>query len=131
MGPVIERITLHLLALDGTTVALDTDWCYRPEDPYAVRLDFGPETDGACWVLSRELLMAAPHGPVGDGDIHLAPLGDGRLCLVLGARAGMVMLSVGTAELEAFLAATAELVPPGTESERIDWEGGLASLLSA
>ncbi|GAA2096732.1 SsgA family sporulation/cell division regulator [Kitasatospora saccharophila] len=131
MGPVTERITLHLLAPDGTTVHLDTDWRYRPDDPYAVRLDFGPRAAGAGWVLSREMLLAALHGPVGDGDIHFAPLDDGSLRLVLGGAGGPVALSVDCAALAAFLAATLELVPLGTEFERIDWDGGLAGLLSA
>ncbi|BAJ32654.1 MULTISPECIES: SsgA family sporulation/cell division regulator [Kitasatospora] len=131
MGPVTERITLHLLAPDGTTVRLDTDWRYRPDDPYAVSLEFGPRAAGARWVLSREMLLASLHGPVGDGDIHFAPLDDGMLCLALGGAGGTVVLTAECAAIAAFLAATAELVPLGSESERIDWDGGLADLLSA
>jgi len=131
MGPVTERITLHLLAPDGTPVDLDTDWRYRPDDPYAVRLDFGPRAAGAGWVLSREMLLAALHGPVGDGDIHFAPLDDGSLCLVLGGAGGPVALSVDRDALAGFLTATLELVPLGSEFELIDWDGGLAGLLSA
>ncbi|QKW23224.1 SsgA family sporulation/cell division regulator [Kitasatospora sp. NA04385] len=131
MGPVIERITLHLLAHDGTTVDLDTDWRYRPDDPYAVSIDFGPRAAGAGWVLSREMLLAALHGPVGDGDIHFAPLDDGSLCLVLGGAGSPVALTVDCVALAEFLATTVELVPLGSEFERIDWDGGLAGLLSA
>ncbi|MFJ1754772.1 SsgA family sporulation/cell division regulator [Kitasatospora sp. NPDC088134] len=131
MGPVTERITLYLLTPEGTAAALETEWHYRPDDPYAVRLEFGPETAGACWVLSREMLVAALSCPVGEGDIQLAPTEDGLLCLALGSRAGVVLLSTEAAPVEQFLNATAELVPFGTESERIDWDGGLAALLSA
>ncbi len=131
MGPVTEQLVLHLLAPDGSAVALDTDWRYRPDDPYAVHLDFGPRAAGASWVLSREMLLAALHGPVGEGDIRCAPLGDDSLGLVLGHGAAAVVLAVERAELAAFLAATAEAVPLGGESERIDWDGGLAGLLSA
>ncbi|MEU3492799.1 SsgA family sporulation/cell division regulator [Kitasatospora cineracea] len=131
MGPVTEQLVLHLLAPDGSAVALDTDWRYLPDDPYAVRLDFGPRAAGASWVLSRETLLAALHGPVGEGDIRCAPLDGDCLGLVLGHGAAAVVLAVGRAELAAFLAATAEAVPLGRESERIDWDGGLAGLLSA
>ncbi|MFB7950393.1 SsgA family sporulation/cell division regulator [Kitasatospora phosalacinea] len=131
MGPVTERITLYLLAPDGAAVHLDADWHYRPDDPYAVSLDFGPRAAGAGWVLSREMLLAALHGPVGEGDIHFAPVDDGLLCLVLGGAGGSVVLTVDCAAIAGFLAVTLELVPLGSEFERIDWDGVLAALLSA
>ncbi|MFF4343247.1 SsgA family sporulation/cell division regulator [Kitasatospora sp. NPDC001540] len=131
MGPVTERIPLHLLAPDGAAVRLETDWRYQPDDPYAVSLDFGPRAAGAGWVLSREMLLAALHGPVGEGDLHFAPVDDGLLCLVLGGAGGSVVLTVECAAIAAFLTATLELVPLGGESERIDWDRELAGLLSA
>ncbi|MFJ4677392.1 MULTISPECIES: SsgA family sporulation/cell division regulator [Kitasatospora] len=131
MGPVTEQITLHLLIPDGSTVALDTDWRYRPDDPYAVRLDFGERAAGASWVLSREMLLASLCGPVGEGDIRFTPIDGGLLRLVLGRAGDSVVLTVDRAELAAFLTATTESVPLGKESERIDWDGGLAGLLSA
>ncbi|MER5641322.1 SsgA family sporulation/cell division regulator [Kitasatospora sp. NPDC002227] len=108
---------------------LDVEWRYRPDDPYAVRLDFGPATTG--WLLSRETLAAGLRRPAGDGDVHVEPAEDGSVLVALIGRTGAALLAAPAAALERFLAETEGLVPQGREPSWIDWEEGVRVLLSA
>jgi hypothetical protein len=121
------RMTMRLLAA-GTWHELEVGCQYWPEDPYAVLLDFG--TDRTVWILSREMLTAGLVLPVGEGDVRVGPADGGRVLVELG-RAERVRLSVPADALDRFLAETRELVPPGAEAGRIDWDLCIRELLSA
>ncbi|MDX3239480.1 SsgA family sporulation/cell division regulator [Streptomyces sp. ME03-5709C] len=134
MRELTGQLPLRLITGTRRVLDLSADCRYRPDDPYTVRMGFG-HSEGARakaqWALSRELLLAGLAVPAGDGDVHVAPDGHARTRITLAGPGGTAVLQVATAELAGFLAATAELVPLGTESTRIDWDACIAGLLSA
>lgn len=134
MRALTEHLPLRLITATGRVLDLSADCQYRADDPYTVRMRFGHEKGAgaeAQWVLSRELLLAGLAAPAGDGDVHVSPDDHAHTLIALAGPDGTAVLQVLTAELARFLAATAELVPLGTESTRIDWDACIAGLLSA
>ncbi|MET9878792.1 SsgA family sporulation/cell division regulator [Actinacidiphila glaucinigra] len=133
MRALTEHLSLRLITGTRRVLDLSADCQYRPDDPYTVRMRFGHGDGGdeAEWVLSRELLLAGLAAPAGDGDVHVEPGDHAHTMITLAGPGGTAVLQVATGELARFLAATAELVPLGTEGTRIDWDACIAGLLSA
>jgi hypothetical protein len=133
MRALTERLSLRLITGARRFLELSADCHYRPDDPYTVRMRFGhgDGADGAEWVLSRELLLAGLAASAGDGDVHVEPGDHTHTLITLASPGGSAVLQIATGELARFLAATAELVPLGTEGARIDWDTCIAELLSA
>ncbi|WP_158702538.1 SsgA family sporulation/cell division regulator [Kitasatospora sp. MMS16-BH015] len=121
-------MTMRLLVVE-TWHELEVECQYWPEDPYAVLLDFG--TGRTEWILSREVLTAGLVGPAGEGDVHVEPADGGRVHVALGRGERVALLSLPADGLDRFLAETRELVPPGAEPGRIDWDLCIRELLSA
>ncbi|MDX2649896.1 SsgA family sporulation/cell division regulator [Streptomyces sp. PA03-1a] len=133
MRALTEHLSLRLITGTRRFLDLSADCRYRSDDPYIVRMRFGLD-DGAGeaeWVLSRELLLAGLAASAGDGDVHVEPGDHAHTLITLAAPGGTAVLQVATGELARFLAATAELVPLGTEGGHIDWDACIAGLLSA
>ena len=133
-------VTLHLVGpADWTEVPALL--CYDADDPFAVRIAFGDDTegdpdtdpdDGITWLLSRELLQAGLDRPAGDGDVRLWPARGALDCLHLHLRApsGEAMFEVSRASVAAFLRGTEALVPTGEESNHLTLDAELQVLLS-
>ncbi|MFJ8043301.1 SsgA family sporulation/cell division regulator [Kitasatospora sp. NPDC096147] len=106
---------------------------YRRDDPFAVRLHFGPEhtLDGApiVWTFARRLLADGLSLPVGDGDVGVRPHGAARTAVELRTPDGYALLVLRTRELEAFLDASERVVPTGSEGRLIAWDDELAALV--
>ncbi|MER7772286.1 SsgA family sporulation/cell division regulator [Kitasatospora sp. NPDC096140] len=131
MERLTARIGMRLMTGDEHSRDLDVDWSYRPDDPYAIDLDFSAFQAGTVWTISRDLLTAGIHAPVGEGDVHVAPFDDTRLLIALAGSEGVALLATSAAEVDRFVGATAELVPAGSEHTRIDWGDGLEDLLTS
>ncbi|MGX1675378.1 SsgA family sporulation/cell division regulator [Streptomyces sp. NPDC055400] len=130
MDGVCMRVPMRLLDGVASWRELDVECGYQPEDPYALRLDFGAAELGAVWLLSRETLAAGLRGPAGDGDVHIAPGDGGDVFIALGGGAGVALLTTPAGALARFLSMTHELVPAGTEASRIDWDRCIQEFLS-
>ncbi|WP_051710585.1 SsgA family sporulation/cell division regulator [Streptomyces sp. NRRL S-350] len=131
MERLTTRIAMRLMTGDERSRDLDVAWSYRPSDPYAIDLDFSDCQADTVWTISRDLLTAGLHTPVGEGDVHVAPYGDTRLLIALAGQEGVALLAAPAEEVDRFVNATAELVPAGSEHTRIDWGGGLEELLAS
>jgi hypothetical protein len=105
-------------------------WCpvelvYDPADPFAVALKIPVENGIFCtWLFSRELLNDGLLG------CHELPAGDVRVVpeayypevrIELSSPDGRGLLWLPVDQVSAFLAASYERVPAGTEAARIDW----------
>lgn len=104
---------------------------YRPADPYAVRLIFGL---GACeetveWVFARELLSAGMNASAGEGDVRIAPAGQRDVLIELSSPSGSAALAMPRGLTSRFLLASYELIWPGSESEYVDLDHAVESLL--
>ncbi|MEU8925701.1 SsgA family sporulation/cell division regulator [Kitasatospora sp. NPDC048545] len=131
MERLTTRIAMRLMTGDEHSRDLDVAWSYRPDDPYAIDLDFSAFQADAVWTISRDLLTAGIHKPVGEGDVHVTPFDDTRMLIALAGSEGVALLATSAAEVDRFVTATTELVPAGSEHTRIDWSGGLEDLLAS
>ncbi len=123
-------LTLRLVGHE-TDLDLPARLQYRPTDPYAVRLIFGL---GACeetveWVFARELLTAGMNGATGEGDVRIAPAGEREVRIELSSPSGSATLAMPRGLASRFLLASYELVWPGSESEHVDLDHAVESLL--
>lgn len=103
---------------------------YDIADPYAVRLDFTGIRVPVTWTIARDLLAEGLHFGVGDGDVYVAPDSEDadRVWIVLTSPTGTAHLAFVRDQLADVLEETNQLVAPGSESERIDWDRELALL---
>lgn len=106
---------------------------YDPQDPYAVALVFHTAEGDVTWMVARELLVVGAGSPTGDGDVMvwpaLSPELEEAVVIRLQAPGGRLVLRLGMAELDDFLARTLSLVPWGTESGHLDLDALVADLL--
>lgn len=115
---------------------------YEPSDPFAVRIAFGdvgdqnatvdPDGGGIAWLVSRELLQSGLDQPAGDGDVRVWPASAATDVLFLHLRApsGEALFELSRATVAAFLRQTESLVPTGSETDLLDLDDELQTLLS-
>lgn len=132
-GPVRHALTGTLLGPAGDT-ALDLELRYDPACPYAVEATFDVGERPVSWVFARELLAAGQLEPVGRGDVHVRPAldEDGRATVLLELHSpdGVAMIELPAREVRPFVATTADVVAPGTESRHLDVDAALRAVLT-
>ncbi|MFF7680554.1 SsgA family sporulation/cell division regulator [Actinacidiphila glaucinigra] len=133
MDKLTTRLSMRLLAGGETPIHLKVECHYSAADPFAVHINFGcvGGLHEAVWVASRELLMAGLKAPTGHGDLLIGPWDHAYSYIALTGDTDTALLHIRTRELTDFLAATAQIVPVGAESARIDWEPWIGDVLSA
>ena len=88
---------------------------YRCDDPFAVQMRLSiPGSQLVTWTVGRDLLSTGLAQPSGLGDVHIYPT-SGCVVIELRTQAPPARLVADRRALQAFLAAAASLVPPGTE----------------
>jgi hypothetical protein len=115
----------HRLAVDVIgprgAAPLVAELRYDASDPYAVSMTFHRGAEEVAWLFGRDLLLRGVSEPVGDGDVKVLPSvdADGRALVVIALTAptGQALVETRTRDVLEFLAATAQLVWPGTERE--------------
>ena len=132
---VSTELGLRLLASDGA-LPLAAELRYDAADPYAVEalFDTGGDTP-VRWVFARELLAEGLARAVGEGDVLVRPALDDRgsaaVHLVLASPDGRALLEAPAEEVRAFLSETYSLVGRGEESDHVDLDAALLTLLGA
>lgn len=133
-APLTRSLQLHLVVAGEEALPVDAALCYRPSDPYAVMAVFhADEAAPVTWTFGRELLAAGLEEPSGEGDVGVWPStsrGAAVVCMALCSPSGQALLEASRADVEAFLTASFELVPSGTESAHLDLETTLERLLA-
>ncbi len=104
---------------------------YDPADPFAVTLLLESRGKRVKWMFARELLADGRLGIEGPGgDVTVSPAADPRKVLIdLCSPSGHSVLWIDDKAVLEFLTATYELVPAGTETDRINWARELPILL--
>ncbi|RZS36915.1 sporulation and cell division protein SsgA [Herbihabitans rhizosphaerae] len=124
--------TEQLIALYGGTTPVRSRWTYQASSPYTVIAEFQTSHERwVRWMFARELLVDGLVGPAGIGDVRLRPEGiPGREMLIVEIESpeGHAELELDITAVEAFVDATAELVPLGQESEHFDVERLIAEI---
>ncbi|WP_405889422.1 SsgA family sporulation/cell division regulator (plasmid) [Streptomyces sp. NBC_01136] len=130
-----HELPVQLVLSHDLSVSIRAALQYDADDPYAVRAVFHtPDQSGTVeWLLSRDMLAQALSEHTGHGDVHMWPTGgSGRdvVSMVLRSPAGSALLEFPAQGVESFLRETWSVVPPGTESSRLDLDAKLAQLLA-
>lgn len=132
---VVEReLELKLVLSPERSIPVPARLAYRTDDPYAVHITFHIGSDRPVnWTFARELLVEGVFRPCGHGDVRIWPTKvDGRdvVLMALSSPDGDALLEAPSAQVSAWLERTLRAVPPGTESEQLGIDDGLAELLA-
>ncbi|WP_329163488.1 SsgA family sporulation/cell division regulator [Streptomyces sp. NBC_01717] len=135
MHTVVEReLELRLVLSPERSIPVPARLTYRTEDPYAVHITFHIGTDYPVdWTFARELLVDGVFRSSGHGDVRIWPTKIQRrsiICVALTSPDGDALLEAPSAAVAAWVERTLRLVPPGTETERLGIDAGLAELLA-
>lgn len=131
---LVQPLTVKLVG-DGESSSLDAVLSYDPQDPYAATITFGSDTDQVSWTVGRDLLGAGLCEPTGDGDVHVRPSLDeaGRAAVLIGLSSpdGQALIEAPSREVRRFVDAMNAAVRPGTESQYVDIDRAITSILMA
>ncbi|MER7106398.1 SsgA family sporulation/cell division regulator [Streptomyces sp. NPDC000229] len=132
---VVEReLELALVLSPERSVPVPARLIYRTDDPYAVHITFHVGSDHPVhWTFARELLIEGVFRPCGHGDVRIWPTTlDGKpvVLMALSSPDGEALLEVPAAQVSAWLERALRVVPPGSESQQLGLDDGLAELLA-
>ncbi|WP_156726679.1 SsgA family sporulation/cell division regulator [Streptomyces apocyni] len=135
MHTVVEReLELKLVLSPERSIPVPARLTYRTDDPYAVHITFHIGSDQPVnWTFARELLVEGVFRPCGHGDVRVWPTkfdGHSVVLMALSSPDGEALLEAPTAAVSAWLERTLRAVPPGSESEQLGIDDGLAELLA-
>ncbi len=130
---VSSEISLRLLTSEGA-LPLQAELRYDPADPYAVETLFDAGGDQPVrWVFARDLLAQGLSRAVGELDISVRPAidehGAAAVHILLDSPDGRALLESNADEVREFVSKAYALVPAGCESDHIDVDAELLSLL--
>ncbi|AHH96810.1 SsgA family sporulation/cell division regulator [Kutzneria viridogrisea] len=129
-GTVEVSVTVGLRGPLSGPVPVRTDLRYDPSDPYAVTATFHHGRGEVSWIFARDLLADGLLAATGDGDLHISPMVESDVVLlVLTTPEGAAVMEASAEELAEFLDLSYEQVPPGDEWAQVDFEDELAKLV--
>ncbi|WP_328885505.1 SsgA family sporulation/cell division regulator [Streptomyces sp. NBC_00316] len=133
--PVESWRTTARQAEGGVGLSVEATFHYDPDDPWAVRIIFGPPLGrGVAWTFSRELLRSGVRVLSGEGDVRLWPLRcggrEGCVRMRLDSAGAVAVVDVDRAGLRSWLGETYVAVPGGSEAARIDWAAEASHLFA-
>src|SRR3954469_7432856 len=132
-APITAALTLSLVVPGDEPLPVDATLGYDAADPFAVNLDIAAGDGVVRWSFARDLLTEGVEAPTGTGDVHIIPVGGAngrRIRIVLTSPDGAATLEAPLSEMVEFLAATYDAVPTGSESDLVDLDALVATLLS-
>ena len=134
LADVTLDITVECTDDRGIRHEIDTALGYRSSDPFAVAMTFATADGDLVWTFGRDLLIRGVDGPAGDGDVHVSPAlsltGRAMVSIELSSPDGHLVLHASTADVQDFLARSAAVVAPGTESDYFDVDMLISQVLT-
>ncbi|WP_182111230.1 MULTISPECIES: SsgA family sporulation/cell division regulator [unclassified Actinotalea] len=124
---VREAVPMHLVLSDASVMPVRAELSFDASDPYTVRVVFTGTHSTSTWLLGRELIahgvLADASAPAGTGDARIWRDEDPTYLLVaLSGVEGDALLAGPVEPFKRFIAATVELVPFGSEGQRMENE---------
>jgi hypothetical protein len=129
---VARPLTLAVSAANGDA-ELAAELRYDTADPFAVTLTIGVDCPKpVVWIFARDLLAEGIGVPVGEGDITVEPATDvaGEQVRITLATDCLATLLAPRDAVTEFLGESYARVPTGTESDQIDLDAEIATLLA-
>jgi hypothetical protein len=131
---VTEAMQLEFVDDAGDALALDAEFVYDPNDPYATTAVFKAGTQEVRWTFGRDLLIDGLYEPTGDGDVHVWPClssqGAAVVIIELSSPDGEVLLQATTRDITRFVDRMTSAVPRGAESHHVDVDVLLGQLFA-
>ena len=131
---LVQPLVVELVG-ESESSQLEAELRYDPTDPYAATVTFGSGEGQVQWTLSRDLIALGLCEPTGEGDVHVRPTIDaaGRAAVLIGLSSpdGQALVQARSRDLRRFVDAMAATVVPGTESQYVDVDATIASILMA
>jgi hypothetical protein len=135
LSDVALDITVECMDDRGIRHEIDTVLGYRSSDPFAVAMTFVTSDGKLVWTFARDLLIRGAESPTGDGDVHVAPAiglsGRAMVSIELSSPDGHLVLLARSSDVNDFLARTAAVVAPGTESDFFDADMLISQVLAS
>jgi hypothetical protein len=120
--------------LHGQPAPVVTRWTYAAADPFAVTLGVRTRGDRFVeWLVARDLVAGALHGPVGCGDVRMSPQhvqGYDIVEIEIRSIDGRAVLEVDRDLLAEFVDAGVGVVPIGEESAHVDLDAEINKITS-
>ena len=113
---VSHTVEAELIGSDDLSTLLGAELHYDASDPYAVTMVLTGATGPVVWVFGRDLLLDGLGEPTGDGQTCTSP-------------SGAALVQLRSVQLSRFVDRTVALVAPGSESDHVDVDAGIAALL--
>ena len=133
---ILAEVALRLVVPDGGALPVHARLRYDTGDPYAVHVAFqtgGAEDDTeVVWTFARQLLADGLETAAGIGDVRVWPWTDqgaSVVAIALSSPSGQALFEAPRDALAHFLRRTYAEVAPGMESEHVDLDFELATLL--
>ena len=134
LADVTLDITVECTDDRGIRHEIETALGYRSSDPFAVAMTFATVDGDLVWTFGRDLLIRGTETPSGDGDVHVSPAlsltGRAMVSIELSSPDGHLVLHASTADVQDFLARSAAVVAPGTESDYFDVDMLISQVLA-
>ncbi len=126
-------VVTTLVVPDGPGLPVPVRMSFWRSDPFAVHLGFDTGDHAlVTWTFARELLDKGTREPTGLGDVQVTPATpEGRRLVVgLSSPTGQATFELDRSAVQNFLGATFALVPAGHESDQLDVDAELESVLA-
>lgn len=116
----------QFVLLNNSSTPVLSRLSFHADEPFAVTVAFRTERGRWVeWTFARDLLVIGLDDPAGLGDVRVRPdlsEDEAMLTLEIESPDGYASFELEREDVEAFLASTYELVPPGSEGEYFDIE---------
>jgi hypothetical protein len=116
----------QFVLLNNSSTPVLSRLSFHADEPFAVTVAFRTERGRWVeWTFARDLLVIGLDDPAGLGDVRVRPdlsEDEAMLTLEIESPDGYASFELEREDVEAFLASTYELVPPGSENEYFDIE---------
>jgi hypothetical protein len=130
---VTSELSLRLVVPDGAPLPVTASLRYDQADPYAVSITFHTGTsESVRWTFARQLLTDGVERPVGEGDVRVWPThseGVPVVCVALSSPSGRALFEAPLSGVVEFLSRSYLAVPTGSESDFVDLDAELSTLL--
>ncbi|MEZ5157289.1 MAG: SsgA family sporulation/cell division regulator [Candidatus Nanopelagicales bacterium] len=130
---VTADITMNLVIGADLGMPVPAVFGYSAHEPLSVTATFSAGDTEVEWVFARDLLQGGTDRPAGDGDVTCWPTtiaGEPLVCIALRSPSGQALLEAPADEIDEFLRRSYEVVPAGSESDFLDLDTLIESLLS-
>jgi hypothetical protein len=132
---VTRELTVELVVTGGALATVSAVLSYDLQDPYAVTASFwSTESPPVTWIFARDLLALGADDVSGQGDVRVwasRMAGVDSVYISLSSHEGEALLRLPLAEVANFLSTTYMLCVPGEETDYLDTDRAIATLLAS